>query len=336
MSQGNYSLELHLSQPLPFVGDADAPGFSRANPVSQRAAVLPPLYVYAPVDEVPYLYAVMTKLGITCHFNWYGIQDWQGLQVCFFKRPALNPYQAQVLREAQAMGAQVRSLQECLEEHLNWVEIDLLDAEYLLGIETTSASDSLWRGRIIRAFDVVAACLLLLLALPLMLPVALAIRLESPGPILFRQLRTGLFNREFEIIKFRSMRQDAESGGARWASKGDARVTRVGRFIRKTRIDELPQLLNVLKGDMALIGPRPEREVFIHQLEKCIPFYRFRHMVKPGITGLAQVMYSYGASVEDARQKHRYDLYYIKHRSLWLDLRILWSTARIVLTGQGV
>jgi lipopolysaccharide/colanic/teichoic acid biosynthesis glycosyltransferase len=132
------------------------------------------------------------------------------------------------------------------------------------------------------------------------------------------------------------MCEDAEKDGARWASKQDSRITRVGKFIRKTRIDELPQLLNVLKGEMSLVGPRPEREVFIRDLEKQIPFYRFRHTVKPGVTGLAQVRYTYGASVADAMHKHRYDIYYIKHQSVWMDMRILFDTVRVVLTGQGV
>ncbi|MGL4336824.1 MAG: sugar transferase, partial [Turicibacter sp.] len=133
----------------------------------------------------------------------------------------------------------------------------------------------------------------------------------------------------------RSMRNDAEKNGAQWASKNDARVTRVGRFIRKTRIDELPQLINVFKGEMSLVGPRPEREVFVKELEAVIPYYRFRHAVKPGITGLAQVKYPYGASIEDAVWKHKYDIFYIKHQSLMLDIKILLLTVKTVLFGMG-
>ncbi|WP_323888720.1 sugar transferase, partial [Aeromonas caviae] len=172
-------------------------------------------------------------------------------------------------------------------------------------------------------------------AIPIGLLAALAIKLESPGPIFYRQARVGQFNQEFDVIKFRSMRNDAEKNGAQWASKNDARVTRVGRFIRKTRIDELPQLINVFKGEMSLVGPRPEREVFIKELEAVIPYYRFRHAVKPGITGLAQVSYPYGASIEDAVWKHKYDIFYIKHQSLVLDIKILLLTVKTVLFGMG-
>ena len=131
------------------------------------------------------------------------------------------------------------------------------------------------------------------------------------------------------------MRNDAEKNGAQWASKNDARVTRVGKFIRKTRIDELPQLINIVKGEMSLVGPRPEREVFIETLEKEIPYYRFRHAVKPGVTGLAQVKYAYGASVEDALWKHKYDIYYIKHQNVWLDLKVILLTVKTVIFGMG-
>ncbi len=187
-----------------------------------------------------------------------------------------------------------------------------------------------------RLLDVSVSLLLLALTLPIWLITAIAIKWESPGAVFFQQRRTGLFNQEFNILKFRSMCEDAEKDGARWASKNDSRITRVGKFIRKTRIDELPQLLNVLKGEMSMVGPRPEREVFIRDLEKHIPFYRVRHTVKPGVTGLAQVSYTYGASLEDAKHKHRYDMAYIRHQSVWMDLRILWNTVRVVLTGQGV
>ena len=146
----------------------------------------------------------------------------------------------------------------------------------------------------------------------------------------------GQFKEEFKVIKFRSMRQDAESKGAQWAQKNDPRLTRVGGFIRKTRIDEIPQLINVLKGEMSLIGPRPERKVFIDMLVNEIPFYEFRHSVRPGITGLAQVKYPYGASVEDGVWKHKYDLYYIRNQTSLLDLKIILLTIRTVLGGFGI
>jgi lipopolysaccharide/colanic/teichoic acid biosynthesis glycosyltransferase len=168
-----------------------------------------------------------------------------------------------------------------------------------------------------------------------MLLTALAIRLDSPGPILYRQERVGLGGGTFTVLKFRSMRTDAEARGPVWAAQRDPRVTRVGSFIRLTRIDELPQLLNVLRGEMSFIGPRPERPHFVEQLEQALPFYRDRALVKPGLTGWAQVNYPYGASVEDARAKLSYDLYYVKHRSLLLDLMILLATVRVVLFQRG-
>lgn len=175
-----------------------------------------------------------------------------------------------------------------------------------------------------RVFDILTSSVLLVLAAPVMVLTALAIKLDSPGPVIYRQERVGLGGRRFMCLKFRSMTVDAEKDGvARWASKNDARVTRVGRFIRKTRIDELPQLLSVLKGEMSMVGPRPERPSFVEELKQHIPFYDLRHSVKPGVTGWAQVRYSYGASLEDARRKHQFDLYYVKNNSLFLDVLVL-------------
>lgn len=165
--------------------------------------------------------------------------------------------------------------------------------------------------------------------------VALAIRLDSPGPILYSQNRVGLNGQLFRIYKFRSMRQDAEKNGAAWATVGDARVTRVGRFLRLTRIDELPQVWNVLRGDMTLVGPRPERPEFTSLLEAEIPSYAERHQVKPGITGWAQVRYRYTSSVRDSEAKLEYDLYYVKYRSLGLDLRVLLQTVLVVVQMRG-
>jgi sugar transferase (PEP-CTERM system associated) len=187
-----------------------------------------------------------------------------------------------------------------------------------------------------RCVDMALSLAGLTLALPLMALVALAIKIESRGPVMFRQTRLGANGRIFVIYKFRSMREDAEKDtGPQWAAAGDPRVTRVGRVIRRTRIDELPQLLNVLLGDMSFIGPRPERPEFVEELEKHLPFYRARLSVKPGITGWAQVRYPYGASVEDALEKLQYDLYYIKNLSLFLDLLILLNTMQVVLFARG-
>jgi sugar transferase (PEP-CTERM system associated) len=186
-----------------------------------------------------------------------------------------------------------------------------------------------------RLVDVGFALALLAVAAPVMLAIALIVRLESPGPILFRQERVGQHGRPFNLYKFRSMVEDAESRGALWAQKNDARVTRAGRHLRKFHLDELPQVWNVLRGDLSFVGPRPERLVFVEMLRQQIPFYDLRHYVKPGVTGWAQVCYPYAASIEDSYEKLQYDLYYAKHVSLALDLAILIRTATHVLTGRG-
>ncbi len=186
-----------------------------------------------------------------------------------------------------------------------------------------------------RALDLVVAGLMLSVGWVPMLLVALAIKLDSRGPVFYRQERVGLNGLPFMLWKFRSMRTDAEKNGAVWARQNDDRVTRVGRFIRKTRLDELPQLFNVLMGQMSLVGPRPERPVFVEELKKQIPFYGVRDALKPGLTGWAQIRYPYGASVDDARNKLEYDLYYIKNGSLFLDLAVIFHTARHVLMRKG-
>jgi sugar transferase (PEP-CTERM system associated) len=186
-----------------------------------------------------------------------------------------------------------------------------------------------------RLLDLTAASVGLILALPLMVLVALAVRLDSPGPVFFRQDRVGRGGREFTLWKFRSMRIDAEKGGARWAVQGDPRITRVGRFIRKTRLDELPQLWNVLVGDMSLVGPRPERRMFVDQLKEQCAWYEHRLVVRPGLTGWAQIKAPYASTFEESIEKLKFDLYYIKNLSIFLDISILLSTARIVLLGRG-
>jgi sugar transferase (PEP-CTERM system associated) len=187
-----------------------------------------------------------------------------------------------------------------------------------------------------RSIDLMLSLLLAVVTLPLMLLTALLILLEDGGPVLYRQERVGENGRTFVLSKFRSMRKDAEKGGTPiWARDGDDRITRVGRFIRKTRLDELPQLWNVVRGDMSFVGPRPERPFFVEELSKDIPFYQQRHAVKPGLTGWAQVKYRYGSSREDAMEKLRYDLYYIKHLSVIFDLTIVFDTVKVVLFRKG-
>ena len=187
-----------------------------------------------------------------------------------------------------------------------------------------------------RMLDIAASFLGLMVFLPLIPFIILAIKLDSPGPILFRQVRVGQGDRPFMLMKFRSMRQDAESRtGAVWSQENDPRITRVGNVLRRSRLDEIPQLLNILKGDMSLVGPRPERPEFVGELKKRIPYYSERHYVKPGLTGWAQVCYPYGSSVEDAIEKLRYDLYYIKNISILLDSYIILKTFGVVLLGKG-
>jgi exopolysaccharide biosynthesis polyprenyl glycosylphosphotransferase len=238
------------------------------------------------------------------------------------------------LLDAKLRGLRVVSGTDFQEGSLGRIDLDRLTSEAFLtaqGFETTR-----WFDRMKRLSDVTLSVTMVLLTLPMMLLTALAIKADSPGPILYRQSRIGAFGKTFTVFKFRSMTVDAEAGGKpRWAQKGDTRVTRVGRFIRATRIDELPQLWNILRGEMSLVGPRPERPHFVEQLSRAIPFYDERSYVKPGLTGWAQVNYPYGASVEDAREKLSYDLYYVKHRSIWLDMRILLATVRVVLTRDG-
>jgi exopolysaccharide biosynthesis polyprenyl glycosylphosphotransferase len=317
------------------VDTAFFPETTRETIPKENAALSTCLYVYAPEQDVKGITDVLKRNAIAHVMNHYGIRDYSHKTLCFCKLSDLTEHQLNFLVNAASSGAHVEALLDHLDKRLNFMEVELLNAEYLLDNRQRQCAPP-EQQRLKRFVDVSVSLILLALTLPIWLLTALAIKWESPGAIFFQQRRTGFFNKEFNILKFRSMCENAEKDGARWASKNDSRITRVGNFIRKTRIDELPQLLNVLKGEMSIVGPRPEREVFIHDLEKHIPFYRFRHTVKPGVTGLAQVRYTYGASVEDAMHKHRHDIYYIKHQSVWMDLRILLDTVRVVLTGQGV
>jgi sugar transferase (PEP-CTERM system associated) len=186
-----------------------------------------------------------------------------------------------------------------------------------------------------RLVSILVSFIGLLLCLPIIPFVILAVRLSSPGPIFFRQTRVGLRGRPFSVIKFRTMRQDAEANGAVWATKNDSRVTPLGRFMRKTRLDEIPQLWNVLRGEMGFVGPRPERPEFVQWLTSDIPFYELRHIIRPGITGWAQVRFRYGASLEETKQKLEYDLYYVKHLSIGLDLLIMFETVKTIILRRG-
>ena len=242
---------------------------------------------------------------------------------------------AKKLFDAKMQGLKVEDMRSLYERFTARIPVDFIEDTWLLledGFNYNSNS-TMRRGK--RIFDVVFSLTLLILTLPILLFSALCIRLESRGPVFYTQKRVGLGGREFTVYKLRSMRPDAEKDGAMWAAEKDPRITRVGRFIRKTRIDELPQLVNVLKGDMSVIGPRPERMEFVRQLEEKLPYYSIRHTVKPGITGWAQVCYPYGASVEDAHYKLEYDLYYIKNLSLLLEAKIILKTIGVVLIPSG-
>ena len=240
------------------------------------------------------------------------------------------------LLECRLSGIDVCDVQAFIEREAGKLDIELLQPSWM--VFSDGFIRGTWRTASKRAFDLAASIGLLVVAWPFMLLAAFAIWFESgfKGPILYRQQRVGLDSRYFEVTKFRSMRTDAEiDGQAVWASVDDPRVTRVGGFLRRSRIDELPQIFNVLKGDMSFVGPRPERPEFVGDLQTKIPYYVHRHRIKPGLTGWAQLCYPYGASLEDAREKLQYDLYYLKNHSILLDLIILIQTVDVVLVGDG-
>jgi len=275
-------------------------------PIFDRSRSLPDIVASYGVDEI--VVAVREQRG--------GVMPMEQLLAC------------------RTRGIKILDLAAFYERSHAQVPVDSLKASWLVYGDGFVQGPA--RRTIKRAFDVASSAVLLLIASPVMLVAALAIRLDSRGPIFYRQERVGLGGRSFQCVKFRSMRVDAESDGvARWATKDDRRVTRVGAFLRKSRIDELPQLISVIRGEMSIVGPRPERPEFVAKLKDQIPFYDLRHGVKPGVTGWAQVRYTYGASVEDARKKHQFDLYYLKNNSIWLDLQVLVETVTVVLFREG-
>lgn len=235
--------------------------------------------------------------------------------------------------ECKMNGVRFVETAEFFERELGKIRLDSLHPSNLIFAD--GFTQAVIRLAEKRAVDLFASVVLLLLTAPVMIITAIAILVDDGGPILYRQERVGRKGQCFTLFKFRSMRQDAEKNGAVWARKDDDRVTSIGKFIRRTRIDELPQLFNVLRGDMSFVGPRPERPQFVAELSEAIPYYDLRHYVKPGITGWAQVLYPYGASVNDAREKLQYDLYYLKNYSLFLDLAIMMQTAQVILWGKG-
>jgi sugar transferase (PEP-CTERM system associated) len=238
------------------------------------------------------------------------------------------------LLRCKVEGIDVIGILGFLERESGKVDVERLNPSWLIYSE--GLTNRLSRNVASRCLDLVGALLLLAVAWPFMLLVAAGILIEDGRPVLYRQTRVGLLDRPFELLKFRSMTKHAEAaGGAQWAQKRDSRITKVGRIIRKIRFDELPQIFNIIRGEMSLVGPRPERPEFVESLEKKIPYYHVRHCVKPGLTGWAQLRYPYGASEKDALEKLRYDLFYVKNQSLLLDIAILLQTAEVVIWQKG-
>lgn len=238
------------------------------------------------------------------------------------------------LLRIKTKGVHVNDFSSFLERETGRVDLDTVNPSWLIFSDGFSSGRML-SSAIKRVFDITASLVLLLLTFPIIALFAVLVKLDSKGPAFFRQQRVGLYGEPFQLVKLRSMRTDAEKDGAKWAEENDPRVTRVGRLIRKLRIDELPQTWSVLLGHMSFVGPRPEVPRFVEDLEEEIPFYSERHMVKPGITGWAQINYPYGASTEDARCKLEYDLYYAKNYTPFLDLVILLQTVRVILWPEG-
>ena len=272
-------------------------------------------------DENASLYSVVKKYGIN-----------EIVLAVRERRGGVLPMQE--LLECRLRGVRITELSTFFERERGQVRLDSLNASWLIlgeGFNTNSLRDVVKRG-----FDLVASGILLLVTSPVIAITSLLLKLDSKGPLFYLQERVGEGGRTFAVCKFRSMRVDAEVAGKPiWATANDDRTTRAARAIRKLRIDELPQIFNVFKGDMSFVGPRPERPFFVQQLAQEIPYYEARHSIKPGITGWAQVRYPYGASVEDAKEKLQYDLYYVKNHSLFLDIMILIDTVQVVLWGKG-
>ena len=238
------------------------------------------------------------------------------------------------LLDCKLAGVRVFDITTYFERMLGQIRVDFVNAGWL--IFGDGFNQGFYRTAIKRVFDILCSLVLTVLAAPIMLITAVAIKLESQGPVFYRQERVGAANKVFKVCKFRSMHTDAEKDGKpRWAVAQDDRITRVGKIIRRLRIDELPQLFNVLSGDMSLVGPRPERPFFVEQLTHEITYNAVRHSIKPGVTGWAQVRYQYGSTIEDAQEKLQYDLYYVKNHSLFLDCVVLFETVGVVLTGKG-
>ena len=259
------------------------------------------------------------------------VQKVNTIVVCFEDRRSVLPIEQ--LLDLKAMGIDILDGNQLFEEVSGRLSVDSLRPSAL--IFSTGFRQSKISRVMKRSIDILGSAGGLLALLPLLAVIAFLIKVDSLGPVIYRQDRVGLYGRPFEILKFRSMKQGAEQSGPQWAQAEDPRSTRVGKWLRKFRLDEIPQMLNVLRGEMSLVGPRPERPMFVHDLRRLIPYYDLRHTVRPGITGWAQVKFRYGASKEDAHMKLQYDLYYVKRFSVALDLGILVRTIRVMFVGEG-
>jgi exopolysaccharide biosynthesis polyprenyl glycosylphosphotransferase len=276
--------------------------------------------------------AVMERIG-SLSSTWKQ-QYWSGILIDGAERN-LSEQMVRELMDMRLKGVYVYSIVDFCEQFWQKIPPAYVQDDWFAFTSGFNILHNRIKAKLKHIIDIVVATVMIMVSLPITLPIAIAIKLSSPGPIFYSQVRTGLNGKKFRVYKFRSMYRNAESKGIQWAKEKDPRVTKVGSFIRLTRIDELPQLWNVFKGEMSLVGPRPERPEFDLQLREQIPYYDVRYLVKPGITGWAQVCYPYGASVEDAYQKVAYDLYYIKNYSLLMDFAIAVKTLRVVVMGKG-
>ena len=290
---------------------------------------------FYPLDKIP-ARSIAAKHIVSNHLSLEDTVERLGIDEIIVavreQRGGVLPLRA--LLDCRLSGVKVTDLPRFFERVHGRVPIESLKASWLIYGE--GFRQTWWRTWTKRTFDLIVATVLLSLTLPIMAVVACFVALEGGAPVIYRQTRVGYHDRKFTLLKFRSMSKDAEKDGqASWATMNDSRVTAVGRFLRRTRLDELPQLINVFKGEMSLVGPRPERPPFVAMLTEQIPFYGVRHSVKPGLTGWAQVRYTYGATVEESIKKLEYDLYYVKNHTLLLDVLILLRTIRVVLLGEG-